>query len=583
MKTKFLLPTIILVAVLMTIQSCTLPRIGMVKSKEVTDVNATGGKATADIIDLGDPQVAEAHGWCWGTQPEPTIDINSNNYGKTDQTGEFSGIITGLQPNKRYYVRPYITIDDEILYGEQMQIQTSQLEFNVTNPALNNIWGLDFRYDITWTANIFDSLKIELYKGTELAETITNETPNNGTYQWTVTSSLQEATNYSIKITSLKNDDINAKSDNFTIASDAPPQVTTQAVTDVSYFTATANGTIVNFGTESSATQHGHCWSTSQNPTIANSKTELGTTSTIGSFSSSITGLSDNTTYYVRAYAINRQGTSYGSQVSFKTPLEIEIEMIYVTGGSFEMGCGTGQSDCEGDENPVHTVTLSNFYIGKYEVTQAQYLAVMGTNPVSGYGVGDNYPVYYVSWYHTLVFCNKLSMMEGLTPVYTISGSTNPDNWGAVPTSDNATWNAATCNWSANGYRLPTEAEWEYAARGGTNYTDYYMYAGSNTIGDVAWYTNNSSNTTHIVGTKAANQRGIYDMSGNVWEWCGDWKGTYSSSSQTNPTGASSGSYRVIRGGSWLIGASYCRVANRGGSTPSSSLSEVGFRVSRKD
>ena len=235
------------------------------------------------------------------------------------------------------------------------------------------------------------------------------------------------------------------------------------------------------------------------------------------------------------------------------------------------------------DELPTHTVTLNSFYIGKYEVTQAEYSQYM-PNPgwESIYGLGDNYPAYYVSWYAVLKYCNLRSIAEGLTPCYTINGSTNPANWGAVPTSNNSTWNSAICNWNANGYRLPTEAEWEYAARGATNNPDY-LYSGSDDINAVAWYESNSGQISHPVGTKAPNGIGTYDMSGNVYEWCWDWYGYgyYSSSPQNNPTGPASGSFRVTRGGGWGFSASYCRVANRGCSDPDGSGSYIGFRLCR--
>ena len=202
------------------------------------------------------------------------------------------------------------------------------------------------------------------------------------------------------------------------------------------------------------------------------------------------------------------------------------IELVFVQGGTFQMG-GTSEqgSDAQDYERPVHTVTVSSFYIGKTEVTQALWMAVMGDNP-SYFNKGGNYPVESVSWDDIQVFLTKL--------------------------------NAAT----GKKYRLPTEAEWEYAARGG-NKSGGYKYSGSNNLGDVAWYEANSGDETHTVASKAPNELGIYDMSGNVWEWCQDWYGNYTSSSQTNPQGASSGSYRVHRGGSLDDCASDCRVSCR--------------------
>jgi formylglycine-generating enzyme required for sulfatase activity len=229
------------------------------------------------------------------------------------------------------------------------------------------------------------------------------------------------------------------------------------------------------------------------------------------------------------------------------------IDMVWVPGGSFQMG---GTYD---DEKPVHTVTLSNFYMSKYEITQAQYQAIMGKNPSyfdgrAGRGpasgeVQENRPVEFVSLYDAMIFCNKLSRAEGLIPAYSVNGSDLQDIYEAPAASDSA-WNNAVILSNSNGYRLPTEAQWEYAARGGKGTPWNYTYSGSNTVGDVAWYTSNSGGITHEVGKKAPNCLGLYDMSGNVWEWCWDWYGrSYSSEAQTDPAGPASGYERVIRGG----------------------------------
>jgi len=256
---------------------------------------------------------------------------------------------------------------------------------------------------------------------------------------------------------------------------------------------------------------------------------------------------------------------SYEAGPGMLTPgkIDIAVEMIQIPGGSFEMG-NPDTSIGRDDERPVHTVTLSSFYMGKYEVTQNQWTAVMGNNPsyfpdspATGEVQGKR-PVDCLSWYDTLVFCNKLSMMEGLSPAYRISGSTDPADWGTVPDSENkAAWDAVDIVAGSNGYRLPTEAQWEYAARGGNWSPGNYTYSGSNTIGDVAWYRDNSGDKTHEVGKKAPNGLGLYDMTGNVLEWCWDWydEDYYSSSPANDPMGAAAGSYRVVRGGSWRYDA----------------------------
>ena len=191
-------------------------------------------------------------------------------------------------------------------------------------------------------------------------------------------------------------------------------------------------------------------------------------------------------------------------------------------------------------------------YMCIHELTQGEYEAYCsygGLRPEAAYGVGPDYPAYYVSWYDALVYCNKRSMAEGLAPCYTISGSTDPAVWGIVPSSSNDTWNAVTMDTSADGYRLPTEAEWLQAA------DDGHTYSGSNTAGDVAWYSGNSGDgggstnrKSHEVKTKNPNAKGIYDMSGNVWEWC--WDADASSSN------------RVYHGGSWDYSASYCTIVS---------------------
>ncbi len=232
----------------------------------------------------------------------------------------------------------------------------------------------------------------------------------------------------------------------------------------------------------------------------------------------------------------------------------LNMKMVYVEGGTFQMGATSEQGgDAEGDETPVHTVTLDSYYIAECEVTQAQWQKIMGTTlseqkskagASSTYGVGDNYPMYYVSWEEAQDFCRELSRITGKK------------------------------------YRLPTEAQWEYAARGG-KHNSGAKYSGRSSIATVAWYTENSGSTTHAVKQKTPNELGLYDMSGNVWEWCNDWYSSsyYSSSPQNNPTGPSSGSDRVLRGGSWGSAASKCRVSYRGNNTPSSRSNDYGFRV----
>lgn len=239
-----------------------------------------------------------------------------------------------------------------------------------------------------------------------------------------------------------------------------------------------------------------------------------------------------------------RSATAGMSQVQKDRIIQNLINnMVYVQGGTFMMGATSEQgSDAAGDEKPAHQVTLSAFSIGQYEVTQEEWQAVMGSNP-SNFN-GPKRPVGNVSWNDCQEFIRKLNAMTG------------------------------------KHFRLPTEAEWEYAARGG-NRSQGYKYSGSNNLNSVAWYADNSGNTTHDVGLKSPNELGIYDMSGNVREWCQDWYGSYSSSSQTNPTGPSSGSSRVFRGGSWSNLARGCRVSLRSNFNPGNRYGYLGLRLAQ--
>ncbi len=231
----------------------------------------------------------------------------------------------------------------------------------------------------------------------------------------------------------------------------------------------------------------------------------------------------------------------------------IDDDFIYIEGGTFSMGSDNGSYY----EKPVHSVTLSSFYMCDHEVTQAEYKAIMGYNP--SYFAGDNRPVENVSWFDAVEYCNNLSLLHGLTPCYKY----NEDD--------------ITCDWNANGYRLPTEAEWEYAARGG-KISHEYTYSGSNILGRVAWNGSNSNKQTHEIKLKLPNELGLYDMSGNVSEWCWDCYGHYTEKNEKNPRGIFWESHRIIRGCSWLDDKS---VVKRDYFIPDRVDMYIGFRVVR--
>jgi formylglycine-generating enzyme required for sulfatase activity len=251
--------------------------------------------------------------------------------------------------------------------------------------------------------------------------------------------------------------------------------------------------------------------------------------------------------------------------VNLKTNLRftagsVTFELIYVEGGSFTVGATPEQGDDAQDrEKPAHVVTLTDdYYMGKFEVTQQLWQAVTGksindqrnlANPSEWlYGEGDNYPMYYISYEDCVSFCTALNTLVA----------------GQLP--------------AGYEFRLSTEAQWEYAARGGKK-SVHYKYSGSNDANAVAWYSDNSGSTTHEVGKKLPNELGIYDMSGNMWEWCKDRYGDYNDGVQTNPQGPASGSFRVLRGGVWYLNAQYCRIAIRNFNLPSYRSEYYGFRL----
>jgi formylglycine-generating enzyme required for sulfatase activity len=243
----------------------------------------------------------------------------------------------------------------------------------------------------------------------------------------------------------------------------------------------------------------------------------------------------------IRWQVLEEQSQLVGSNILFKVTASgknvLEPEMVFVQGGSFEMGSNFGDLD----ELPAHAVTLSDFYIGKYEVTQVQWMVLMGDNPSKFQGC-DNCPVEQVSWSDVQSFISKLNQQTGKS------------------------------------YRLPTEAEWEYAARGGLS-SKGFIASGSDYLNDVAWYNGNSGGTTHVVGTKQPNELGIFDMSGNVWEWCSDWYEPYKSYKQINPRTTALGESKVDRGGSWTSSEYFCRTTLRFKNYPDIRNFNMGFRL----
>jgi len=278
-----------------------------------------------------------------------------------------------------------------------------------------------------------------------------------------------------------------------------------------------------------------------------------------------------------------------GCNMAEDSPTSLSVDLVSVPAGYFQR-----------DSTSTNISYVSAFYMSKYQVTRELFEEIMGTDPSSGssYSSGKTDPVSNVNWYHAIAFCNKLSLKDGLNPVYSVSSV----DWAAltysdIPTSSNSTWNSAIMVLDENGYRLPTEMEWMWAAMGadsdstavwtdGVNTTGYAKaFAGSNgtnSIGDYAWYSGNSSNTTHPVGKKLANELGVYDMSGNVFEWCWDGYTSYSTGTLPNWTGYNGSSYRCLRGGNFYDNASICTIAKRNYYYPYQGYDYNGFRVVKR-
>ena len=374
--------------------------------------------------------------------------------------------------------------------------------------------------------------------------------------------------------------------DNFDFTPPAKVKVTNAV------YSSELSSIIINW-TEPVGTDYHHVDITfTTNDGISDSEPSQAITVNKGTLNKTFSGIDGEKAYYTYTFVTYDELGNKGAEYTHKVPVNttvsnipegfVEVKGTTITGSeSWTPGSSVFVSG--------RSITIPDMYVCDHEVTRGEFKELMGTDPstASAYDkdgnklTGDavlNNPVNYVNWYAAIAYCNKLSLKENLIPCYSVSGVTDWENlaYSLIPTSSNSTWDELTYDKEADGYRLPTEAEWEWLARGGENYT----YAGSNTVDDVAWYTTNKNDTgSREVKTKQANGYGLYDMSGNVYEWCYDWYGTVSSS--TADTGASSGSYRVQRGGSWYYDDDYCQVSNRHHYGPNYRYRDYGFRVVR--
>jgi formylglycine-generating enzyme required for sulfatase activity len=320
---------------------------------------------------------------------------------------------------------------------------------------------------------------------------------------------------------------------------------------------------------------------------VRTSRLSAGATTTLEGIE---TGTHELAMHYEEDYSESKKVTVEKSQtavVAFtwvrpSTEQAVEQEMVLVEGGTFTMGSNREW------EKPSHEVTLSSFYISRYEITFEEYdefcrETARELPSDEGWGRGRR-PVINVRWSDAIEYCNWRSQREGLKPCYRATSVGHSGSGGRlefIPAGGAQESRAAVlCDFDANGYRLPTETEWEYAARGGTK-SKGYNYSGSNSADLVGWHASNSENQTHEVGQKKPNELGLYDMSGNAWEWCWDWFGKYTQESQTNPKGPAKGRGKVRRGGNWSTSSGALRVANRSGVDLGVQPRFIGFRLTR--
>ncbi len=332
--------------------------------------------------------------------------------------------------------------------------------------------------------------------------------------------------------------------------------VKTTEITNIGTTTAETGGVISYNGTEE-ITDKGICYSETPSPTTTAKNNIIHQGKGKEVFSCNLTGLKEETKYYVRAYAVSSKFTVYGDELSFTT--KKDDSRVFVAGGTFLMG----SPDDIGlpTEHPQHEVTLNDFYISKYEISNAQFANFLNAN---GNLLEEGVPY--------------INIQAHLCEIEETDGKFKPKAGKENFPVSFVNWYGAKayCQWV--GGRLPTEAEWEYVARGGCK-SKGYIYSGSNTIDDIAWYNNNSENSSHQVGTKQPNELGVYDMSGNQFEWCNDWFSDYNAEAQYNPQGAANGTMKILRGGSWNYISSYCKVAFRSYYKASMGLVNYGFRV----
>ena len=553
-----------------------------VVSTLTTITNITGNAASCGGIVTDDKgQTVTARGVCWSTS-NPSIKDSLSADG--NGVGSYTSKLQNLLPNTTYFVRAYATNSNGTTYGDAMSFRTLTLPTMHTGLATNvkataatlgievvdngglSSYQCGICYSTSGTPTVANTKVYASETMGIFSVVLTNLTPQT-TYWARAFSTSSEGVSYGLPFS-------------FTTLATYLPVLTTNDMTNIVSTTATTGSTISDDG-GAAITDRGVCCSTAHNPTI-DLATRTSNGSGVGSYTININGLTALTTYYVRAYATSSMGTSYGNEVTFTTKEagSTFISSALIPAGTFTMGSPTTEVNRSTDETQ-YQVTLSAFRMSKYEITNTQYAAFLNAKGIGKEGL------YAAGAYPTQLLLGFVSGSFNIGLHYSGTQWTTIAGYENMPVI-NVTWYGAAEFATYAGGTLPTEAQWEYACRAGTTSPfstgDFLTNLQANY--DWAYPYNGSTNTVPTgigniqpVGSYAPNAFSLYDMHGNVYEWCNDWYDTYPSSAKTNPMGATSGSARVLRGGSFGNYAQQCRSAWRGNTDPGTANSYIGFRV----
>lgn len=464
---------------------------------------------------------------------------------------------------------------DETASDESSQNFAILSSVTVTYPVAGEVLSSGETYAITWTDYLSENVKIDLYKNGVFNTTIISSTPSTGSYNWTVPYTVNTASDYRIRISGTSSSGIYDESDSdFEI-----PRV---------FSMISPNGDEKWFkGIEKNILWKDNIGENVKIHLYKNDVFYYEIAASTWSDGIYIWVIPDNITieegndYSVRIESVT-DGSVYDTSDSVFTIFD---RMVFVQGGSFVMGDQFSEGDS--DELPLHNVSVSDFYMSRCELTQYEWSLYMVNGATESNGFGYDYPAYSVHWSNVLKYCNFRSIAEGLIPCYSLLDSTDPNDWFGIELDLKKT----ICNWDANGYRMPTEAEWEYAARGGIYSSDNYRYGGTDIADEAGWSVENSGETSHPVASKLPNQLGLYDMSGNVAEWCWDrhdntnsyYQSCYNSGSVTDPTGLyPANNIWIIRGGSAYYGNTNMRNASRQTQDSYHAYPNEGVRIVRR-